>query len=272
MVNYNMFDLHIHTSLSSCCSDRRMNPTEILDVAAKLNLHIIGFANHMWDSFIRGGSDWYEIQNVSHVLSIREQIPQNTRGVHVLVGCETEYLGGGIIGISPEAADLFDYILIPATHFHMTDFVAPQMNDCREIALLMKKRFDEIIDLKIKNSGIAHPFLPFGYFDKVEEILHNLGDDALYDSFYKAAKAEISIEITTKFFSTLYENPKFTWPDELFIRVLSIAKEAGCKFHLASDAHNFEHIGLVARLTPILNALSISTNDYTFFNEDNING
>jgi histidinol phosphatase-like PHP family hydrolase len=241
-----------------------MNPAEIMEAAAAFKLHTIGFANHMWDSTIPGVDDWYKPQDVSHVLAIRSQIPARTNGLRVMVGCETEYLGGGVLGISRDAIPLFDYILIPATHFHMKGFVAPDMTDCRDIASLMKRRFDEIVGLNVQNSGIAHPFLPFGYFDKIEEIMSHLSDTDLYESFRRAAGANISMEISTKCFPTLYDNPPYTWPDDIYIRVLSIAKSAGCKFHLASDAHNLDQIGLVTRLAPIRSIASMDSDDYSF--------
>ena len=62
---------------------------------------------------------------IEHISQIRDQISQDTFGVRVLVGCETEYVGGGWVGISPQSAELLDFVLVPHSHFHMEGFVRP---------------------------------------------------------------------------------------------------------------------------------------------------
>lgn len=119
-------DMHIHTYLSSCSSDLKQNPAEIIKRAARFDVKAICFTDHFWDETMPGASDWYKPQNFNHIQKIKHEIPEDTKGVKVMVGCETEFAGGTIIGISPEIADKMDFINIPFDHFHMKDFVCPK--------------------------------------------------------------------------------------------------------------------------------------------------
>ena len=41
-------DFHVHTFLSSCCSDERQLPVNIIPVVKKLGIEKIGFTDHLW--------------------------------------------------------------------------------------------------------------------------------------------------------------------------------------------------------------------------------
>ena len=94
-------DIHVHTFLSACSGDPEAVPDGMLASAARHGLETIGFADHLWDAEVAGSSDWYRPQDLAHTSQIRAQIPTETHGVRVLIGCETEYVGGGVVGISP---------------------------------------------------------------------------------------------------------------------------------------------------------------------------
>ena len=49
--------------------------------------------------------------------------------------------------------------------------------------------------------------------------------------------------------------------DSTFGRVLSLAKQAGCVFHFASDAHSLDGIGRVKDLEPLARAVGITPED-----------
>ena len=177
------------------------------------------------------------------------------------MGCETEYCGHNRIGISRAAAKRFDYILVPISHLHMLGFTAPeQLMSPPEVARLMVQRFDEVLDLRIA-TGIAHPFLPLGYLDQVDEVLSYLRPARLKEIFSAAAELGVSQEISAAMFPQCMGKDKDGHHDEPFLRIMHIAKKAGCLFHFASDAHQLENVGRVVKLEPVVEALGLTSKD-----------
>jgi len=254
-------DLHVHTFLSSCCADERATPENILAMAAETGLRTVGFADHMWDRRVPGASPWYRPQSYEHICQIREQIPADTGGVRVLVGCETEYCGGGRIGISPEVAEQLDFVLVATSHTHMGDFVVPPGCDStQDIASLLADRFSEVVELGLA-TGVAHPFLPVGQKEQVDEIIALISDQRFLDCFGRAAERGVSVEVTVNSFPSIggWEWPGFH--DETFLRVLTLAKQAGCVFHFASDTHTVVFVGQSLALEPFARAAGITRDD-----------
>jgi histidinol phosphatase-like PHP family hydrolase len=254
-------DVHVHTFLSACSRDPEALPPAILAKAEDCGLELIGFANHMWDPACPGASPWYEPQTPEHIARIREQMPAAT-GVRVLFGAESEYCGDGKVGISRATADALDFVLLPMSHLHMRGFVAPpELEEPAEIGALMVRRFQEVIALGLA-TGIAHPFLPCGHVDKTDAIIGSISDRQFRDCFAAAAAAGTSIEVTTGFFPSLRSDDRQEgWHDETFLRMLKLARESGCFFHFASDAHSLAGIGTVLNLAPFVAELGLKEAD-----------
>jgi len=254
-------DLHVHTVLSACCHDEQATPEAIVRRAAAAGLKTVGFADHLWDAAVDGASDWYRPQDLAHLLQIRRMLPADTRGVRVLVGCETEYLGGGVVGISPETAAELDFVLLPVTHFHMRGYVVPEgLSDPRDLADLMAERFADGVESGLA-TGIAHPFLPCGHCDRADVILGCISDGTFADCFGRAAERGVSIEVHVGMFPSLRAVPEGGFSDETFLRVLTLARRAGCVFHFASDAHCLDGIGGVRDLEPFVRQIGITDGD-----------
>lgn len=254
-------DVHVHTTLSSCCRDERLTAPNVIARAARLGLKTLGFADHLWDRAVPGASDWYRPQDLEHVLRVRREIPKQTRGVRVLIGCETEYCGDGKVGISPEAAEELDFVLVPMSHLHMGGFTVPAgLDKPRDVARLMVQRFNEVVALGLA-TGIPHPFYPLGFQEHVEEILSLIPDAELLDCFGRAADACVSIEINAALFPGCRRCDCATFSDEVFLRVLTLARQAGCCFHFASDAHALSGMKRVLKLAPYAEAIGLTPGD-----------
>lgn len=254
-------DLHIHTNLSACSKDPQATAANYIARAAELGLSTIGFADHLWDSNMPGASQWYQPQNLLHTAQIRERLPDNTGGVRVLIGCESEYCGDGKVGISPAVAEQLDFVLLPMSHFHMKGFVLPSgISSTRDIADLLVQRFNEVVGLGIA-TGIAHPFLPCGFTERADEIIAAISDEQFADCFGRAAEAGVSIEVHPAFFPEAVGKQKEGLHDETFLRVLSIAKKCGCYFHFASDTHSLAGLSQVLALEKCAEQLAIGTED-----------
>lgn len=251
-------DIHVHTFLSACSSDPEAVPEGMLAAAAQQGLTTIGFADHLWDAEVPGASAWYRPQDLDHISQIRAQIPRHTHGVRVLVGCETEYVGHGVVGISPAAAEQLDFVLVPHSHFHMEDFVRPaEIRAPREVAELLRQRFAEVVELEVC-TGVAHPFLPLGFSEQTDEIIGEIGDGEFADVFGRAAQRGVSIEITTGAFPSINAGETEGFHDETFLRVYGLALKAGCVFHLASDTHSLAGVARVPQLARFVDLLGLA--------------
>jgi histidinol phosphatase-like PHP family hydrolase len=240
-----MHDFHFHTDLSSCAK-RESSLKIMLRHLKEAGVTTAGVANHLWDAKVPGASGWYAPQNVQHVLSVTEEYAALTEeercGIKLYFGCETEYVGQGRVALKADSAELFDYVLVPAHHFHMKNFVRPaELEDAAAVGRMMRARFTEVCNIEFA-FGIAHPFMVLGYPGRIDEILATISDSDFGEVFTCAAEKGKSVELNI---CTLYqdtENDSDGFPVE-YRRMFNIARECGCKFHLGSDAHAPERLG-----------------------------
>lgn len=253
-------DLHVHTHLSSCSDDPAATAENYIKLARDRGLKLIGFANHFWDSNIPGASEWYKPQDFDHIMRIKEELPQDISGIKVLIGCETEYCGGGKVGITKEVAEQLDFVLMPMSHLHMEDFVRDKdITAPKDVAKLMVDRFNEVLELDLA-TGIAHPFIPLG-FSNVDEILSHISDDEFRNCLGRAAELGVSIELNASSFPGNYGRETDLFHDESLIRAFSLAKECGCLFHFASDAHSLKSFENFFAMERTINILGLTEED-----------
>ncbi len=135
-------DVHTHNYLSACSHDNLATAESFVYRAAELGLKVLGFANHTWDERVEGASPWYRDQSLAFQMQIKTQIPEDTRGVKVLVGAETEYCGmSDTLGMSREGAlQNLDFLLIPHSHVHMRNFVMADTPSEKQAKEAVKER------------------------------------------------------------------------------------------------------------------------------------
>ncbi|MDD4537510.1 MAG: PHP domain-containing protein [Lentisphaeria bacterium] len=258
-------DIHLHSNLSSCAKPES-TPAALLKACRDQGIRTVGFADHLWDKAMPGASKWYQPQDVEHVLSIKqalvsEECQELSRGLKVLVGCETEFLGGKQVGISREAASLFDFILIPPDHFHMKNYVFPaDMTDPEGIKTIMIRRFMEVMALGLA-TAVVHPFHAMGFTPEMPTLVQSLISDNEYRECFTAAKqARCAIELNS---CVARRHDAGTGEDNFspeYIRMMTIARECGCTFSIGSDAHSPELIigGVHKRLERFADACGIT--------------
>ena len=135
-------DVHTHTNLSQCSHDPEALIPNYIKKAAELGHKIFGISNHLWDPKAEGASGWYKSQMTSYGLQLKDCIPEDTCGVKVLFGVETDFFGKtGALGMLAETAKQFDYVLIPHSHTHMRNICMPDSPD----VVALKKYFAENI-------------------------------------------------------------------------------------------------------------------------------
>ncbi|MCD6416914.1 MAG: hypothetical protein J7M08_09510 [Planctomycetes bacterium] len=252
-------DLHVHTYLSDCCQEKeRQRPRAILSLAEDMGVAAIGFADHLWVNPELTPSDWYRPQDESQISRLREDLAGISTDVCVLVGCEAETIAPGKFGITPQFAEGLDFVLLACSHFHMRDFVAqPQGSTPRHLADHMLKFFRSAVSSGLATS-IPHPLVPSGYIDQFDAAVETMPDAELLDAFGVACDHGVGIEITTGFLTPPTGGP---FSPETPIRILSLAKQAGCKFTLGSDAHSPEGQKRLPELAGLTDAVGITDED-----------
>lgn len=288
-------DVHTHTTLSRCCYDPRATVENYIRRAAELGHTVFGLSNHLWDEKVAGASSWYKNQMISYGLQQMDCVPEDTCGLKILCGTETEYSAAkDTVGMLAETAARFDYVLIPHTHMHMRNFVMPDNADTRAVRALFEERiasvlpelsaeqvkkmanalgyaevdtlvrdavfFEPTVDMveyasrfmvdsfnalmsnsefeKIARTvptSIAHPFHPCGFSrDMQKQIIDAVPDQALSACFARAAALGVNIEVNTGSFCHIQND----YAEEPLIRVISLAKQAGCRFTFGTDTHS----------------------------------
>ena len=100
--------------------------------------------------------------------------------------------------------------------------------------------------------------MTLGYMHVFDKTIDYISDAEFLDAFGLAADNEVAIEITTGF---LPDFSRFNFSIETPIRFLSLAKQADCKFTLATDAHSPEAQRLLPELSAITSAIGIKEKD-----------
>ncbi len=235
-------DLHTHTYLSVCCREKEaQRPARMIRLAERMGLHTFGFSDHVWMHPTIPPSDFYASQGVTQITRLREDLASVDTPLRILVGCEADMVAPGRFGITPDFAASLDYVLLACSHFHMREFVAqPDSADPPDVARHLLAFFRSAVSSRLA-TVIPHPFIPLGFQENYEAILACIPDEAFIDAFGLAAEQGVGIEIHP---GHLDRAPLQAAPDgpagrmtSASVRMLALAKQAGCRFTFGTDAH-----------------------------------
>ena len=252
-----LHDLHCHSFLSACCGEEACTAPAIFALAKAMGYDTLCLTDHMWDPAVPGASDWYAPQTPEHVLSARRYA--NEAGLRCLVGCETEFTGDRL-GLAPEHFDLFDFVVIPPNHMHFIGFVRPAgVIGAKEMAALFTDRLDRIsrLDIPMEKTGIAHLTCRLLYSEgTVAEVIRRMDEKRLTEIFRRFADRGAGIELNAAAFRELDDHP-----DETLL-LYRVAKDCGCRFYCASDAHRLASYRRVGEVLPrVTAALGLTAKD-----------
>ncbi len=257
-------DLHLHTNYSLCAPGTTFVKS-FLPHCEQEGIRLLGFSNHIYPKETLEAFQMKASSGVEYALGIRKEIDElfGKSGVRMLIGGEVETIYGKEPGLKREEAKLLDYILLAPSHIfnfpseyqHM-DLSTPEK--ARDLLLEQFKRACLLeYDVPV---GICHPLYPI-CCPWEQEVVDGITYDQLKECFLLAAKHNKSIEIH----ACLYRNGTRLDADGLspsYMRILSVAKECGCKFHFGSDAHApNEFVGVHSKLELAAQRLGITEND-----------
>lgn len=249
-------DYHIHSQLSLCSKDPQQTTANILKYAQKNNLKKICLTDHFWDKSVKLFTDmpFYEAQDFDHI-SNAKPLPK-AEGIEFLFGCETDFDKNFTLGLAKENFNKFDFVIIPTTHLHMMNFtIDPENSAPEKRAKLWCERLKSLLnmDLPFHKIGIAHLACGLIAPTRTEYLktLELIPTEDMQHLFKKAADVKVGIELN-------HCDMDFADDEtDTVLRMFKIAKDAGCKFYLASDSHHpkdFENqIPIMERAIDLLN-------------------
>lgn len=111
-------------------------------------------------------------------------------------------------------------------------------------------------------TSVAHPFVPCGLSGEIyRRVINLLPDDKLTECFRSAGALGVAIEINTGAFKF----PENDWAGEPLVRVMKLAKAAGCKFTFGTDAHSLAGLDKIRRADDISRVVGITEGDLAGF-------
>ena len=258
-------DLHVHTHQSACCNDKdRMKPERILREAERIGVRTVGFADHLWANPDVPPNRFYQEQDERQVHNLRRDLQALAPSpVRALLGCEADTVAPGVFGIRPELAASLDFVLISCSHFHMTGFVEqPADPGARGLAEHLLTFFRSAVTSGLP-TAIAHPFKPLGFERQYDDAIAAISDAEFLEVLGLAAQHGVALEITVSFLPRipLGAIPGRTWSLETPLRVLTLAKEAGCRFTFGSDSHALDELERIHELQSFVTHLGLTEAD-----------
>lgn len=249
-------DLHLHSTLSSCCHVDDMTPENIAAWAEKQGYHTLCLTNHLWDSAVHGASEWYKPQDVKH-LEEALPLPQH-KGLCFAFGCEVEFCGGKKLSLAKENYDRFALIVVSVNHMHMKGLTRPAGVDTAEqMAELFTTRLEELLCLPLpwRKVGIAHLNIHHLFREGTAAEVLRLCDKDRWETIFTAlAERGAGIELNAAAFATVGEDMA------VHLEFFRLAKACGCKFYCASDAHKLSALD-ISSLQPVVDALGLTEKD-----------
>ncbi len=231
------YDLHVHTKLSSCAKPEAI-AADYIARAKEMGLTAIAFTDHMWDSAVPGASNWYKPQDYAHICELKAELPAADPSLKILFGCECECDKYGVVGISEEVAAQLDILLVPHSHTHMKDFTIPAAlrEDDAVHGRYLVEHFMHIINSPVAKyvTVIPHPFAAVGC-PTAQNVLNSIPTSALEECCAAAKEKNIALEINTSCFAGMNEEQMRNCA---YLRLFEIARQAGCRFTIGSDAHS----------------------------------
>ncbi len=252
-------DLHIHTGLSKCSSDAAQTPARILQYAKENGYHTVAVTNHYWDRTVPNPSVWFSGQDFAHLCKDKP-LPRDP-DVRFLFGCEADLKKDLTLTIPAERYDDFDFIVIAITHFNGKHIAVPKDTPARVRARLWAERLEAVLDMNLPwhKVGLAHLACPYiAADDRVLylETLDTIPADVMARLFSKAARLGCGIELNRN-------DMNFTASEAYSVlRMFRIARNCGCRFYCASDAHHPDDFAASPTiLQKAVDALGLQEND-----------
>lgn len=241
-------DLHIHTQLSPCSRDARQTPEAILSYGITAGMKLLNLADHCWPD------------TRAAVLPKPENLPEG-KHCFLLHGAEVDMDMNDNLSATIEEIEALDFAVIAFSHLHLKNYCVPK--DFPEDAETHKKRFLERVhhllslDLPFHKTGLAHFTCELLCTAEPYRCLDLISDAELIDIFTKVRDRGMGVELNMN--PLRYQGAVL----DTMLRPFRIAKNLGCKFYMASDAHHPDDFSgvLTRRMNPLIDLLELEESD-----------
>ncbi len=269
-------DFHVHSYLSICSGGKGLGG-EIegyIENCKREGLKYLGMSDHFWDAGVgydgihdkssqsTGVLPYYKTQNFEYICQLKKDIEAADKGdITIYFGAEGEYdpYNRGI-AITEEVAEQLDFLTVPNSHTHMM-MTREDERDGEKHRLFMLQALHDILDCPMSRYlySTAHPFEA-----NAEGVISRTSDDEFKRVWTKCAEKGVAFEINTGTYKMIsgiaFDRPE-VFPEQ-YARMISIAKDCGCKFVFGSDAHRTNrHDGYAALCDRISDAFGITEKD-----------
>lgn len=239
-------DLHIHTTLSECCTDPEQTPEKLIEfLANEKHLHKIAFTDHIWDNPDHPGSTWYAPQTSVPILKQKARFAgRSDLPLNVLFGCEADMQTPEIFSITPEIKAQMDLVLLASDHFHMKSFVAQPEDQTPSALAKHMMTFFRAAAVSGLADILVHPLWPYSFEPVYADAVALISENELTESLRMAAENHVAMELN----GSVIAKKAIADPAnrDAYLRIMSAAKTAGCKFTFGSDSHNRSQFELMA--------------------------
>ena len=107
-------------------------------------------------------------------------------------------------------------------------------------------------------TSVAHPFHPCGFGSETRcAIMNSVSDEDYLSCFEEARKLGVYIEVNTGAINQKADN----YANEAGIRMLKLAKQAGCKFTFGTDSHSLAGLDNIRQGDVISEVCGITESD-----------
>lgn len=260
-------DLHVHTYYSPCARREdaqgrpAATPERYFERIRELGLRLIVFTDH----FVQDPSapcmvQFYKGSGPAILQDLRAELArlEPPEGLQVLIGCETETLAPGTLGVSRALAEQLDFVLAPTTHYHLTGVPQPRSFEPQDVADHMLMMLESVVRLGWVDA-IAHPF------DERESLVGDLrriyeamDKTRLDDILELAAQQGVALEVN----GSAINSPNRPHYPEMFLPVVQRAKALGVALTFGSDAHSLDMLGMSSENEAWFQQAGLSADDF----------
>ena len=259
-------DLHVHTNLS-VCAPRDSYASNYIPYCKEENVKVLGFVNHVYNRK-RMAEEHPEFKGTpgEYPLLIRDEVEglkAKNKDIKILLGCEAETVYNGEFLVSHEESKLYDYVFLAPSHIcnMLGEYDYLNLDTPDKLRDFMLMRFKDACKIQLAvPTAICHPLYPIGSpFE--QEVVDGITELELEECFKLAKENNKAIEVHACLFrkGTKHDDDGIS---PSYLRMLSVAKECGCKFFLGTDAHSVDgFLGTHAKLLKACDYLGIGEDD-----------
>jgi histidinol phosphatase-like PHP family hydrolase len=241
--------MHVHSYYSPCAHGLEVDgspvaaPERYLRQAHALGICEIIFTDHfVEDPTAPGVVMYYKASGPVILEHLRQELArlEDTFGVTVHIGCETETMSTEWVGVSPELARKLAIVLAPCTHYHLPGVPQPASMSPKDVAAHMLLMLESLVS-KPWIDAVAHPFAERSSLIGDHRAIYEAMDASrLTDILGLAARYGVALEING---SSVLGADMPGYP-AMYREIVRQAKALGVRFTYGSDAHNYQHMGL----------------------------